>query len=85
MVKTIEFYSPAERLPEKSGEYLCFVKTAYTGYFASLPFSKVHGGFNLRDFYATQDKIEMLRIDVAYWAYEPEMTDEREECGDDGV
>ena len=66
---TCKFYDVKEKLPEKSGYYLCF---GGCNYWASLPYSVKHKAFNVYD--ADEDTKYALRPD--YWAELPDIPKE---------
>jgi hypothetical protein len=61
---TIEWYSPAEKLPEKSGNYL--VRYARSDGFAELHYSSKYKLFNALD-WDTEEEAQKSHIPVAYW------------------
>ena len=66
---TVKFYDTKEKLPEKSGEYLCF---GGGNYWANLWYSAKHKAFNVYD--ASEDTKYEIR--PYYWAALPDMPEE---------
>ena len=71
--KCIKWIPTAERLPVKSGHYLCIPEGA--NYMADIPFSELHHAFNVLDEYK-RDDIQRLAIPVSHWAELPELPEE---------
>lgn len=65
---TIEWYSPAERLPEESGEYLVKYEIDMI---STLPFSKKHKAFNVVDEF-DKKLAQRHKVTPCYWAKFPE-------------
>ncbi|WP_294465567.1 hypothetical protein [uncultured Anaerofustis sp.] len=64
---TIEWHDVKKELPNKSGNYLCYIdKNNIT----ELPYSYVYKKFNARDFYENKHVL-LTEINIKYWAEIP--------------
>lgn len=60
----IKFYSTKEKMPEKSGFYLCVMNKNMT---MVLGYSKKYGLFNIFD-HQTEEEAKEFAVDCMYWA-----------------
>ena len=71
--KCIKWVPTAERLPNKSGKYLCIPER--TNYLSELPFSVEHQAFNVYDDWNYNIAMRN-KIAVSYWSERPEMPED---------
>lgn len=65
ITKTFKFYTPEEKLPEKSCTYLVHNGV---GYYSTVPYSKEHNAFNCYDYF-NKEESNKYKIDAKMWAY----------------
>ena len=65
MKKTFNFISASDRLPEKSGMYLCIT---FSGCYFEVHYSAKHQAFNAYDW---QEDVSKGSMSVDYWAAIP--------------
>lgn len=77
---TLKFFSPNEKLPEKSGNYLtlCGSKNGVKSFIEYI-FSKKHQAFNVYDVF-DEDSVKECKVEnILYWSEVPNLEEEDEE------
>lgn len=75
---TLKFYSPNEKLPEKSGNYLtlCGSKNEVKSFIEYI-FSKKHQAFNVYDVFDEESAKECKVENILYWSEVPNLEEEK--------